>query len=30
MDVLIVEGGQDSHDHLVDPGQIFHFHMAKQ
>jgi hypothetical protein len=25
-----MEGGQDSHDHLVDPGQVFHYHMAKQ
>jgi arylsulfatase A-like enzyme len=25
-----MEGGQDSHDHLVDPGQVFHCHMTKQ
>jgi hypothetical protein len=25
-----MEGGHDSHDHLVDPGQIFHMAMAKQ
>jgi arylsulfatase A-like enzyme len=25
-----MEAGQDSHDHLVDPGQVFHYHMAKQ
>jgi hypothetical protein len=25
-----MEGGQDSHDHLVDPDQVFHCQMAKQ
>jgi len=25
-----MEAGTDSHDHLVDPGQIFHYAMAKQ
>jgi hypothetical protein len=25
-----MEGGQDSHDHLVDAGHIFHYAMAKQ
>ncbi len=27
---IAMEGGQDSHDHLLDPGQIFHAAMAKQ
>ena len=27
---LEMEAGSDSHDHLVDPGQVFHYHMAKQ
>jgi hypothetical protein len=27
---LEMEAGADSHDHLVDPGQIFHMAMAKQ
>jgi hypothetical protein len=25
-----MEAGTDSHDHLIDPGQIFHHAMAKQ
>lgn len=25
-----LEGGQDSHDHLLDPAQVFHAAMAKQ
>ena len=25
-----MEGGSDSHDHLVDPAQVFHIAMAKQ
>jgi hypothetical protein len=27
---IAMESGQDSHDHLLDPGQIFHYAMAKQ
>jgi hypothetical protein len=25
-----MEGGQDSHDHLIDPDHIFNYAMAKQ